>query len=65
MPHEFKNLSRLSHEALGYILAGGLTSVVVIIGLVIALSRKDRRNSGGDRPAPHQKRSNDKRRRRR
>ena len=64
MPHEFKNLSKLSPEVLGYMLVGGLTTGVVIIALLVILSRKDRRNFGADRSRPQHRRRKDKRRRR-
>ena len=45
MPHEFRNLSSLSHADLGLMLIGGLASAAVIIGLALVLAWKNRRRS--------------------
>jgi hypothetical protein len=45
MPHEFRNLSSLSHSQLGLILIGGVVSAVVIVGLILFLNWKHRRRS--------------------
>jgi NADH:ubiquinone oxidoreductase subunit K len=45
MPHEFRNLSSLSHAELGLMLIGGLASAAVIIGLALVLAWKNRRRS--------------------
>ena len=45
MPHEFRNLSSLSHGELGLMLVGGLASAVVIIGLALVLAWKNRRRN--------------------
>jgi len=51
MPHEFRNLSSLSHAELGLMLIGGLASAAVIIGLALVLAWKNRRkNADGSRP---------------
>lgn len=51
MPHEFRNLSSLSHGELGLMLIGGLASAAVIIGLALVLAWKNRRkNADGSRP---------------
>jgi hypothetical protein len=53
MPHEFNNLPNLSHDALGFILVGGLASAALIIGLGLFLGWKHRRkHRGGRRLAP-------------
>ena len=45
MPHEFRNLSSLSHAELGLMLIGGLASAAVIIGLALVLAWKNRHRS--------------------
>jgi NADH:ubiquinone oxidoreductase subunit K len=51
MPHEFRNLSSLSHGELGLMLVGGLASAAVIIGLALVLAWKNRRRSAeGNQP---------------
>lgn len=45
MPHEFRNLSSLSHGELGLMLVGGLASAAVIIGLALVLAWKNRRKN--------------------
>lgn len=53
MPHEFRNLSYLSHNALGLILVGGLVSAAAIIGVALFLGWKQRRRGpGGSRRPP-------------
>ncbi|WP_127997716.1 hypothetical protein [Piscinibacter defluvii] len=65
MPHEFRNLSSLSHGELGLMLVGGLASAAVIIGLALVLAWKNRRRSAdGSRP-PQPKPRKAKRRKRR
>lgn len=51
MPHEFSNLSNLSHGELGLMLVGGLASAAVVIGLALFLAWKNRR-SGADGSRP-------------
>jgi NADH:ubiquinone oxidoreductase subunit K len=48
MPHEFRNLSSLSHGELGLMLVGGLASAAVIIGLALVLAWKNRRRHANE-----------------
>jgi hypothetical protein len=52
MAHELKNLSRLSHESLTFLLLGGLVSAIAVIVLALVLGRKRRRPP----PVPREKR---------
>jgi hypothetical protein len=52
MAHELKNLSRLSHESLTFLLLGGLVSAIAVIFLALVLGRRRRRPP----PVPREKR---------
>lgn len=57
MAHELKNLSRLSHESLTFVLLGGLVSAIAVIVLAFVLGRRRRRPP----PTPSEKRRNKRR----
>ncbi len=65
MPHEFRNLSSLSHGALGLMLVGGLASAAVVIGLALVLAWKNRRRNADSSPTQQPKLRKVKRRKRR
>jgi hypothetical protein len=48
MPHELRNLPKLSHDDLTLILVGALSSAAVLIGLVVFLSWRHRRKASPD-----------------
>ena len=65
MPHEFRNLSSLSHAEQGLMLISGLASAAVIIGLALFLAWKNRRRSAEGSQVQRPRPSKVKRRKRR
>ena len=65
MPHELRNLTSLSHGELGLMLAAGLASAAVVIGLALVLAWKNRRrHADGSRPQQPKSRKGKRRKRR-